>query len=104
MKIPGKTSEDRVRFKQDILWKCIQVATTDKSVHGFVVGDFNLEMRHVRDLLTSKARDSYVVGGAGHGVCHACKSMCSNCTALRPVVSAHLSVRRAKHHVIRGDT
>ena len=104
MKIPGKTREARAIFKHNILWKCVQVATKDKSVPGFAVGDFNLELGEVKDLLLAKYCESMVVGGEGHGVCHACESMCSNCTALRPVVSAHLSVRRAQHHVIRGDT
>ena len=65
MKIPGNSKRKRDTYKQDILGRCFHVATQEHPhVRGFVVGDLNLDLGLVQELLVSRAVliDPYVVG------------------------------------------
>ena len=57
MQIPGKTAAKRLLFKKKIFKTASEVAVSDhrRGVPGFVVGDLNMAVPHVREVLSELA-------------------------------------------------
>ena len=83
-------ADEKLKFKKSFLKAALDTAVQGHAdgVPGFVLGDLNIDVQHVKEMLKEYVVEMHAVGGQG-GVCHF-KSICSNCTA----VSVHLSVRR----------
>ena len=89
-RVTGMEADEKLKFKKSIFKAALDTAVQGHAdgVPGFVLGDLNIDVQHVKEMLKEYVIEIHAVGGQG-GVCHF-KSICTNCTA----VSVHLSVRR----------
>ena len=82
-------ADEKLKFKKSIFKAALDTAVQGHAdgVPGFVLGDLNIDVQHVKEMLKEYVIEIHAVGGQG-GVCHF-KSICTNCTAVLGAEPSH---------------